>query len=75
VRADRLAAAGAGGFHGPDPQRDLLVGLLTLLLIFNPRSDLHYHQRPDRRDLKTPATRDRSAAEHVLRDGGVAFWT
>ncbi|MGI9148456.1 MAG: hypothetical protein ACR2IK_18215, partial [Chloroflexota bacterium] len=33
-----------------------LVGLLMLLLIFNPRSDRHYHQRPNRRDRSTHPT-------------------
>jgi hypothetical protein len=51
-----------------------LIGLLTLLLIFNPRSDPHYHQRPNPHDRKTPATAGWPAAEHVSRAGGVASW-
>ncbi|MGO9977523.1 MAG: hypothetical protein ACLP01_32965 [Solirubrobacteraceae bacterium] len=52
-----------------------LVGLLTVLLIFNPRSDPHYHQPSDRHDGKTSSsTADRPATQHVARDGGVACW-
>jgi hypothetical protein len=51
-----------------------LIGLLTLLLIFNPRSDPHYHQRPNPHDRKPPSTAGWPAAEHVLRAGGVASW-
>jgi hypothetical protein len=51
-----------------------LVGLLTVLLIFNPRSDRHYHQRPDRHAPKTPAAAGWPAAEHVARASGVASW-
>jgi hypothetical protein len=51
-----------------------LVGLLTLLLIFNPRSDPHYHQRPHPHDRKAPSTAGWPAAEHFSRAGGVASW-
>jgi hypothetical protein len=49
-----------------------LVGLLTLLLILNPRSDQHYHQRHNRHDRAKPARQPgRVAGEHVWRAGGV----
>jgi hypothetical protein len=51
-----------------------LAGLITLLLILNPRSDRHYHQRPDRHRPKTPSPADWPAAEHVSRAGPVASW-
>jgi hypothetical protein len=51
-----------------------LVGLLTLLLIFNPRSDRHYHQPPNRRDCDTHTTAGWSAGDHVWPAGGVASW-
>jgi hypothetical protein len=51
-----------------------LAGLITVLLIFNPRSDRNYHQRPDRHGSKTPSAADWPAAEHVLPAGPVAFW-
>jgi hypothetical protein len=49
-----------------------LVGLIALLLIFNPRSDRHYHQRPNQPDRDTLSTAGCQAAEHVLRASGVA---
>jgi hypothetical protein len=52
-----------------------LVGLFTLLLIFNSRSDPHYHQQPGGRDGKTPATAGWPAAQHIVRAGGVASRT
>ena len=51
-----------------------LIGLLTLLLIFNPRSDRHYHQRPNRRDCDTYTTTGWSTGDHVWGAGGVASW-
>lgn len=51
-----------------------LVGLLTLLLIFNPRADRHYHQRPNQRDDETRATAGWSTGDHVWPAGGVASW-
>jgi hypothetical protein len=51
-----------------------LVGLLTLLLIFNPRSDRHYHYRPNRRDGDTHTTAGWSTGDHVWPAGGVASW-
>ncbi len=49
-----------------------LTGLITVLLIFNPGSDRHYHQRPERHGRKTPSAADWPAAEHILRAGPVA---
>jgi hypothetical protein len=46
-----------------------LVGLLTLLLIFNPRSDRHYHQGAVHDRDKPPMT-GRPAGDHVWRAGG-----
>ncbi len=43
-----------------------LVGLLTLLLILNSRSDRHYHQRPNRHDA---ITRPRRAGGHRSMSG------
>jgi hypothetical protein len=40
-----------------------LVGLVTLLLIVNPRSDPHYHQRRNHHDGKTPSTAGWPAAD------------
>ena len=51
-----------------------LVGLLTLLLIFNQGSDAHYHQQPTRHDGKTVSTAG-WPPEHVMRAGGVASGT
>lgn len=51
-----------------------LVGLLTMLLIFNPRSERHYHQRPSARQHHTPSTARWPPAEHVRRASGVASW-
>jgi hypothetical protein len=51
-----------------------LVGLLTLLLIFNPRSGRHYQQRSNRHGPKTPSAADWPAAEHALGAAGVAPW-
>jgi hypothetical protein len=51
-----------------------LAGLITVLLIFNPRSDRHYHQRPDRHGRKPPSAAGWPAAERVSRAGGVASW-
>lgn len=48
-----------------------LVGMLTLLLILNPRSNRHYHARSSRRDRSTSSTADWSAADHVLRASGL----
>jgi hypothetical protein len=49
-----------------------LVGLLTLVLILNPRSEPHYHQRSNSHDRHTPTTAGWPATEHVWRTGGVA---
>jgi hypothetical protein len=51
-----------------------LVGLLTLLLIFNPRSDRHYHQRDNRHGRDKPPAAGWPAGDHVGRAGGVVFW-
>ncbi len=52
---------------------DGLTGLITVLLIFNPGSDRHYHQRPERHGRKTPSAADWPAAEHILRAGPGCF--
>jgi hypothetical protein len=49
-----------------------LVGLLTLLLIFNPRSDHHYHLRHNPPDGRPPSAAGWSAADHVWRADSVA---
>jgi hypothetical protein len=49
-----------------------LVGLLTLLLIFNPRSERHYRRRENRPDRGKPPTAGWPASEHVWDAGGVA---
>ncbi len=51
-----------------------LVGLLTLLLIFNPRSDRHYHPRPNRRDCDPLATAGWSTGDHDWPAGSPAAW-
>lgn len=51
-----------------------LVGLLTLLLILNPRSDPHYHERPNRHGRNTSPTAGWPGAEHVSHAGGVGSW-
>ncbi len=48
-----------------------LVGLLTLLLIFNPQSDRHYRRRETRPDRDKPPTAGRPASEHVWDARGV----
>lgn len=48
-----------------------LVGLLALLLIFNPRSNRHYEQRPNGHGREKPSTANWRAPEHVGRTGGL----
>jgi hypothetical protein len=51
-----------------------VVGLLTSLLIFNPRSDRHYHQRDKRHDREERPTAGGPVGDHLWRAGGVASW-
>jgi hypothetical protein len=53
-----------------------LVGLVTVLLILNPRSEQHYsHRRPDRRARENRTAASGLGHEHVWRtDGGSASW-
>jgi hypothetical protein len=51
-----------------------LVALITLLLIFNPRSDRHYHQRPNRHGRDKHFTAGWPPPEQVLRTGGSVSW-
>ncbi len=45
---------------------------MLVVLIFNPRSDPHYRQRPNRHDRKAPQPAGRPTAGHALRASGVA---
>jgi hypothetical protein len=53
-----------------------LVGLVTVLLILNPRSDQHYgHRQPDRRTRENRTATGGLGHQHAWRsDGGSASW-
>jgi hypothetical protein len=51
-----------------------LIGLLALLLIFNPRSDRHYHQRPNRHDRGQPSAAGWRAGDHAWHAHGASSW-
>jgi hypothetical protein len=51
-----------------------LVGLVVVSLIFNPRSDPHYRQSPNRRGGDKPSAAGRPRTERARLTGGFASW-